>query len=249
MPPLSSSELEQPSSKVSSDHLDKDKEMVSETEVSLSNEVPAPEPDRTVSDFNTTNDLIMAMADTSLNDWVLKNFDEATSISKPNHVRHEAARLMTLKSYNILDSQNDEPSFDDLTKEAQKHFNCKFAVVSLVDLGRQWFKSIQGLPAKQTPRCVAFCAHVVKRDTKKHGRVMVVNDATLDPRFEDNPLVINAPHIRFYAGAVLQSPEGHNLGTFCIIDTVARPYGLSQSDMRKLELFADETVLNMILRA
>jgi GAF domain-containing protein len=119
------------------------------------------------------------------------------------------------------------------------------AVVSLVDFGRQWFKSIQGLPVESTPRCVAFCAHVVKRKAK--DGVMVVPDATKDDRFKDNPLVAGGPKIRFYAGAALLSPEGARLGSLCVIDYEPHPdFTLKQKEM--LESFAAQAVLQMISR-
>ena len=120
------------------------------------------------------------------------------------------------------------------------------AVVSLVDFGRQWFKSIQGLSVESTPRCLAFCSHVVKR--KARDGVMVVPDATKDDRFKDNPLVTGGPKIRFYAGAALISPEGARLGSFCVIDSKPRPdLTLKQKEM--LESFATEAVLCLISRS
>jgi GAF domain len=209
--------------------------------------VVPPTSERTVNDFVTSSDLINAMNDININDWRLDQYDVETSVVNPNDMVAEADRLMTLKSYNNLDS-DDEIDFDIITKDAMKYFNCPLAIVSLVDLGRQWFKSIQGFPAKQTPRCLAFCNHVVKRDVKKYGTVMVVPDTTLDPRFMDHPMVVNPPHVRFYAGAALVTPEGHTAGTFCIIDMVPRPDGLSPKETTQLKTYATETVLHMIVR-
>jgi GAF domain-containing protein len=213
---------------------------------------PPPTPaDRTVNDFKNEAELARALLQAvSLEgeenaDWTLRGYDLKTTISNPNNTEDEVQRLMTLKSYDILDSES-EVEFDEITSEAKKFFQCPIAVISLVDVGRQWFKSIQGLDAKQTPRCLAFCAHVVKRK-QEHG-VMVVKDATQDPRFASNPLVTGGPQIRFYAGAPLISPEGDRLGSFCVIDMKPHPEGLSDSEQERLQCFAQEAVLHMITR-
>jgi GAF domain-containing protein len=153
-----------------------------------------------------------------------------------------------LKSYNILDSAHlDEPEFEFITQEAQKVFDCPIAIISLVDLGRQWFKSIQGLQgAESTPRCMAFCSRVIQQKNPRH--VMVVPDATKDVRFQNNPLVTGGPNIRFYAGAALMTPEGQRIGTLCIIDTLPHPEGLDDHEQRLLQTMAQEVVLQMIMR-
>eukprot|EP01113_Clastostelium_recurvatum_P036146 TRINITY_DN5117_c0_g2_i3.p1 TRINITY_DN5117_c0_g2~~TRINITY_DN5117_c0_g2_i3.p1 ORF type:complete len:804 (+),score=172.85 TRINITY_DN5117_c0_g2_i3:132-2543(+) len=125
---------------------------------------------------------------------------------------NESARLAALQKRNILDTDFDE-NFDRLTRLAVKLFNTKIALVSLIDEHRQWFKSVVGLDARYTCRNVAFCSFAIKQDD-----VMVIPDATKDPRFAKNPLVVGAPHIRFYAGAPLISTDGFKLGTFCVID-------------------------------
>lgn len=111
---------------------------------------------------------------------------------------------------------------------------------------QQWFKSIQGLEADQTPRSCSFCAHVVQR--KETEGVLVVPDATKDFRFAQNPLVADGPKIRFYAGAPLKSPEGVVLGSFCVIDFQPRPEGLTAKQRSRLYSFAQEAVYNMITR-
>ena len=130
----------------------------------------------------------------------------------------EAERLSALRSYRVLDTEP-EPAFDQIARLAATLFEAPMALVSLVDDHRQWFKARHGLDVCSTPREQAFCAHAL--ELEPHG-VMVVTDATADPRFDDNPLVVGAPHIRFYAGALLTDKDGHNLGTLCVIDTVAR---------------------------
>ncbi len=139
----------------------------------------------------------------------------------------EAERIAALLNYAVLDTAP-EPEFDRVTAMAQRVFGVSIAVVSLVDSDRQWFKSCAGLDADQTDREVSFCGHAILRP-----EVMVVLDAAQDPRFAGNPLVVGAPHIRFYAGAPLTSPDGKRIGTLCLIDDKARA-SFSETDQRTL---------------
>jgi GAF domain-containing protein len=179
------------------------------------------------------------------NEWELTNFDVETTI--PPTLEAEVERLRVLQSYDILDSDGQEAEFAYITQEAQELFDVPIAVVSLVDMGRQWFKSIQGLDAQEAPRSCAFCAHVVQRK-EQAATVMVVTDATQDVRFKDNPFVTGGLGVRFYAGAPLISPEGPKLGTLCLIDTKPRPEGLTKAEQRRLSEMAEEVVYNMISR-
>ena len=209
---------------------------------------PSPAPKlTTIGDYANSNtkveELRRVLSDTKLDEWVLPNYDTNTSQTNPNDPEQEARRLMVLHSYGILDT-NKEDEFEVITKEATAYFDVPIAVVSLVDMGRQWFKSIQGFPASETPRCISFCQHVVKR--KQRLGPLIVEDTTLDDRFKENPLVAGEPNFRFYAGAPLISPEGHTLGTFCLLDF--QPRTLSEVESKRLESFAQEAMFYMISR-
>lgn len=129
----------------------------------------------------------------------------------------EQLRLDTLASYAVMDTASDK-SFDNLVRLAAEHFDVPISLVSLVDADRQWFKAAAGIDAAETPREVAFCAHAILRPNE----LLVVEDATRDPRFATNPLVTSDPSIRFYAGAPILAENGQPLGTLCVIDNKAR---------------------------
>jgi len=152
---------------------------------------------------------------------------------------HELGRQRDLEAYGVLDTPEDE-HFARLVRLTARMLAAPSALISLVDGDRQWFLARHGLDAQETPRQVAFCAHAIC-----HEGPLVVTDASRDPRFRDNPLVTGPPQIRFYAGAVLQSPAGHNLGTLCVIDQQPRTLepalvdtlqDLAQVVLRELEL-------------
>lgn len=130
----------------------------------------------------------------------------------------EARRLAALDRYAILDTPAD-PAFDALTRATARALDVPIALVSFVDANRQWFKACVGLTIRETSRDVSFCAHAILSD-----EVMVVRDATTDPRFANNPFVVGDGHLRSYAGAPLVAPNGARLGTLCAIDREPRDY-------------------------
>lgn len=139
-----------------------------------------------------------------------------------NKDRSETERLEALHRYDVLDTPP-EASFDRITRLAQVALETPIVLVSLVDEDRQWFKSRQGLDACETAREISFCTHAIAQNEP-----LIVRDALKDPRFRDNPLVTGAPHIRFYIGVPLRTPDGHNIGTLCAIDDHPRDPSITQ---------------------
>ncbi len=129
----------------------------------------------------------------------------------------EQERLDVLRGYRILDTPPEE-RLDRLTRMAAEIFGTPIALVSLIDEHRQWFKSRLGLDVAETPREWSFCDQLITSGDSS----LVVQDATTDSRFSTNPLVIEAPKIRFYAGVPLVAPSGHALGALCVVDTTPR---------------------------
>lgn len=134
----------------------------------------------------------------------------------PVTLSNELARLDSLRRMLLLETP-DEEVFDRLTRIAKNLFDVPIALVSLIDENRQWFKSCIGLPVRETPRSISFCGHAILTD-----ELFVIPDARDDVRFADNPLVTDAPFIRFYAGYPLKNAEGFNVGTLCIISPEPR---------------------------
>lgn len=153
----------------------------------------------------------------------------------------EAARIQALRDYAILDTPQEE-AFDDIATLASCVCETPIALVSLTDSDRQWFKARVGLQTTETHRDHAFCAHAILRPEE----VMIVNDASRDPRFADNPLVTGEPGIRFYAGAPLVTPRGEALGTVCVIDRAPRE--LPADRLEALRALSRQAVAQLELR-
>ena len=130
---------------------------------------------------------------------------------------NEKERIKTLKSLDVLDTLAEE-RFDRITRMAKRMFNVPIALVSLVDENRQWFKSCVGLVIQEASRDISFCGHAILDDD-----VFIISAASKDKRFVDNPMVIEEPHVEFYAGCPLII-NGYRLGTLCIVDHIARSF-------------------------
>jgi diguanylate cyclase (GGDEF)-like protein len=147
-------------------------------------------------------------------------------LKKPALPQDEQTRLKALRSLDVLDTLAEE-RFDRLTRMTKRMFGVPIVLVSLVDENRQWFKSCMGLGATETPRDISFCGHAILGN-----EVFIIPNALEDERFADNPLVLNDPNIRFYAGCPLLV-NGSKLGTLCIIDQTPRSFGSEDIDALK----------------
>lgn len=144
---------------------------------------------------------------------------------------NEVERLHVLLALQILDTSPEE-RFDKITRSVQEWLNVPIVLASLIDQNRQWLKSCLGLSNSETPRNISFCGHAIL-----HKRILNVPDAYLDPRFADNPLVLAAPYIRFYAGAPLATKDGFHIGTLSVISD--KPRTLNARELQILRKLAD----------
>lgn len=154
--------------------------------------------------------------------------------------QNESKRLKVLWQYEVLDTVPEEV-FDDLTELAARICEAPIALISLVDEKRQWFKAKVGVTISETSRELSFCAYAITQSD-----LFIVPDATQDKRFANNPLVTSDPKIRFYAGAPLITPDGHALGTLCVIDKVPRE--LRPEQKQALRILARHVVTQLELR-
>lgn len=159
----------------------------------------------------------------------------------PSLTNDEVSRLKALDRYQILDTLP-EAVFDDLTHLAAFICQTPIALISLVDRDRQWFKAKVGLTTTETSRYIAFCTYAIQQDEP-----LVIPDAQADPRFSHNPLVTGPPHIRFYAGTPLITPQGDRLGTLCVIDRFSRQ--LSPEQLTALQVLSRQVVAQLELRS
>jgi len=161
--------------------------------------------------------------------------------------RKEEARLAELLSCQILDTPT-EKEFDQLTEMAAEISGCPSAAISFIDRDRQWFKSSIGLAGTEAPRNITFCTHTILSQD-----ILLVEDATKDERFADNPGVTGDPNVRFYAGVPIVSSRGYNLGTVCVFDS--KPHEMTETQKKYLSIIAGQVtklvelhVRNLLLR-
>ncbi|SFR67061.1 diguanylate cyclase with GAF sensor [Marinobacter daqiaonensis] len=147
-------------------------------------------------------------------------------MQEPPQSHNESRRLEALRSTGLMDTPFEE-RFQRITRLAQKFFTVPIAAISLIEEDRQWCKAAIGLSERSVPRAISFCGHAILEDA-----MMVVEDARLDPRFENNPLVVTNPGLRFYAGIPLRGHDQAHIGTLCILDI--EPHGAGEMDLSVL---------------
>lgn len=152
----------------------------------------------------------------------------------------EPARLAALKRLAVLDTEPEEP-FENIVALVRSVLDVPIAAVSLLDEDRQWFKARSGVDVRETRRADSFCTHTIQQHDP-----LIIPDATKDPRFAANPMVLGDPEIRSYAGIPLQTPDGYNVGSLCAVDTRARDF--SASEIAMLTKFARIVVDELELR-
>jgi diguanylate cyclase (GGDEF)-like protein len=162
----------------------------------------------------------------------VSNAVDTPTVEAPPVPADDLLRVGSLRRLGLLDTEPEE-RFDRITRIARRLFGVDTALVSLVDIDRQWAKSrqcmasLQALEVLETPRDLSFCGHAILGH-----EVLQVQDTAIDPRFSDNPLVVGQPAVRFYAGCPIASPEGAMIGTLCLLDE--RPRMLSADDLLAL---------------
>ena len=153
---------------------------------------------------------------------------------------NERDRLAALASYDILDTPSEE-AFDNIVRMAAHVCEAPIALVTFVAQDRQWFKANVGMLERETPLEMSICAHAILQ-----REVFIVPDAAADVRFQNNPIVTGSMHVRFYAAALLKTPEGLPLGTVAVLDR--KPRILSDEQALMLKALASQVMTQLDLR-
>ncbi len=151
-------------------------------------------------------------------------------MQKPDIPHNEEERTRAIQNLGMIYSPS-EARFDRITRLVCRHFDIDTALVTIVYKEIQWFKSAQGLNACSTDRDISFCGHAILSD-----EALIVENALLDPRFMDNPVVTEGLRVRFYAGQPIKDAFGTTIGTLCLVDSVPRVF--SAEDRQDLRDFA-----------
>ncbi|MFU1478522.1 histidine kinase dimerization/phosphoacceptor domain -containing protein [Roseovarius sp. C7] len=152
----------------------------------------------------------------------------------------QAERLAALRSYGILDTAR-EKDFDEVVALAAQICEVPISVINFIDADRQWFKAEQGLGVRETPLDTSICSHVILEK-----EFVEIPDTLEDHRMKDNPLCLEEPGLRFYAGALLTSKEGLPLGTLCVLDH--KPRTLTEAQITALRVLANQVMAQLNLR-
>ncbi|MEG8055473.1 PAS domain S-box protein [Sphingomonas sp. 22L2VL55-3] len=150
---------------------------------------------------------------------------------------YETQRLAALAHYDVMDTPR-EAAFDEVVELVAAICEAPIAIVNLIEDGRQFFKAEVGLGVRETPLDTSFCGQAILQED-----FLLVPDATGDPRFNCNPSVTGEPHLRFYAGAVLKSPDGFPIGTLCVLDH--RPRDLTDVQKRTIRIMAKQVMVQL----
>ena len=171
---------------------------------------------------------------------MLVKLDDRMKIDRIFQFEAEIARQFALERYDVLDTV-EEYRFDQITMAVKSALDVPIVAISLLDGKRLWFKSKIGFEASEVPRDNTFCNHAIGQNCS-----MIIEDATLDPKFKDHPSVTAFPFLRSYVGVPLTTPDGHNIGTLSALDVVPRQLGHSKIEL--IEQLAELVIHELELR-
>jgi len=153
------------------------------------------------------------------------------TVDRPDLPSNETARVAAMARMGLIGYEQDERC-QRYARIAAKVFQAPIAAVSILGPADQWFRGCEGLASQGTARAISFCGHAIHEP-----QLFEVQDATLDSRFADNPLVVGEPYVRYYAGCPIRIPGELAIGALCIIDRA--PRRLDPEQMTLLRDLAD----------